>query len=333
MIAHWIIFSLIIPLVPFSLAYVFVKFGKTNEWSEKEKRIVGMTVVKNTMYFWLLDFFYMSCFTGWFLGKYIFGILAILFVFVNLTNAFLAKSNISKWSLLVDFLVGVALSIYLILIIPDPDFQLVVTTIIAAVYSGLLTLVGVAWTIKKGDDNRQADFKRIDDERKEEERKKHIPFLKVAYEKATSQITATMGADLALAKEVILQRPSEGQYCDVDIPSFNIKNVSDSNVILLGMNIDNRYYKFEENLLLEKGLVCAITPQRNMLHLFVKMPEKIELIVSDVLENRYTLLCKFSISKRTGPQTLSSPAEVITYIPYQYTIESVSLPQLIKASN
>lgn len=170
MIAHWIIFSLIIPLVPFSLAYVFVKFGKTDEWSEKEKRVVGMTVVKNTMYFWLLDFFYMSCFTGWFFGKNIFGVLTILFVFVNLTNAFLAKSRISKWTLLLDFLVGMGLSAYLIYIIPIETLQTVVLTIVAATYGGLLTLIGVAWTIK---DN---------SEKMRQERKLSIkPYLDVSY--------------------------------------------------------------------------------------------------------------------------------------------------------
>ena len=47
-----------------------------------------------------------------------------------------------------NFLWGVAITVYLIFLIPDASLQNIVLSITAAVYGGLLTLVGVAWTIK-----------------------------------------------------------------------------------------------------------------------------------------------------------------------------------------
>lgn len=42
-----------------------------------------------------------------------------------------------------------ALTIYLIYIIPNYDLREIVSVIVAAIYGGLLTLVGVAWTIRQ----------------------------------------------------------------------------------------------------------------------------------------------------------------------------------------
>ena len=56
-----------------------------------------------------------------------------------------------------DFVLGVGLSIYLIYIIPNEGLQNIIIPIVSAVYGGLLTLVGVAWTIKKSDSDRKQE--------------------------------------------------------------------------------------------------------------------------------------------------------------------------------
>ncbi len=80
----------------------------------------------------------------------------MLIVFYNLSASVVNQANqarnvILKWSLLQDFIVGVGISIYLIYIIPNDDLQTIVIAIIAAIYGGLFTLAGVAWTINKSD--------------------------------------------------------------------------------------------------------------------------------------------------------------------------------------
>ena len=70
---------------------------------------------------------------------------------MNLARTFTypkAKTGFLRWGLLQDFIVGVGLSIYLIYIIPNTKVKEIVIPIIAAIYGGLITLVGVAWTIQ-----------------------------------------------------------------------------------------------------------------------------------------------------------------------------------------
>ncbi|MBR2870548.1 MAG: hypothetical protein IKB98_04150 [Clostridia bacterium] len=52
-----------------------------------------------------------------------------------------------------------------------------IITIIASILGGLLTLSGVAWTIKSNNKDRKADLERIENERKEEERKRAKPYF------------------------------------------------------------------------------------------------------------------------------------------------------------
>ncbi len=77
-------------------------------------------------------------------------------VYYSLTIAFLRKSDkntVLDFSLIFDFLFGIGLTIYLIYLIPNTltNLQTIVTAIVAAIYGGLLTLVGVAWTIRHSD--------------------------------------------------------------------------------------------------------------------------------------------------------------------------------------
>lgn len=59
------------------------------------------------------------------------------------------KTSLNKWVMLQNFLIGIGLSIYLIYIIPNNDVRTITIPIVAAVYGGFITLIGVAWTIKK----------------------------------------------------------------------------------------------------------------------------------------------------------------------------------------
>lgn len=81
-------------------------------------------------------------------------------IFANLSIAFSSaktKNGFDRFGMIQDFLVGIGLTVYLIYIIPDSSLQTIVTAIVSAVYGGLITLVGVAWTIKKSDKDRKSD--------------------------------------------------------------------------------------------------------------------------------------------------------------------------------
>ena len=139
----------------------------------------------------------------------------MLIVFYSLTVAFLSEIKTNKWLLLTDFLLGIGLTVYLIYIIPNSSLQEILIPIISAVYGGLLTLVGVAWTIKSNNKDRKADLERIEKERKEEERKQFIPYLRLDLpENAVGAVNTHFGQGLDFDKKQDLEKLSNNKfYC------------------------------------------------------------------------------------------------------------------------
>ena len=148
----WLIFVIIAVLIPVGVMSMAVKAAMPYRNDKQKMKIISLNAIKYILFYWLCDLFFMSCIIDNLACKYIFGGSIMLIVFYNLSNAFanskVKRSGLVKWGMLQDFIVGVGLSIYLIYIIPNTDLREIVSVIIAAVYGGLLTLVGVAWTIK-----------------------------------------------------------------------------------------------------------------------------------------------------------------------------------------
>ena len=166
---HWFVFGLVAVVIPFAFIHFQLWSQKKLAFTEAQKKNANVVTVKYILYFWFLDCLYMVIFNQWILWIYILGIITLVKIFYGLAVTFLGKKQknaILDISIVFDFLLGVGLTVYLIYLIPDEfnNLQTIVTAIIAAVYGGLLTLVGVAWTIRKGDKDR-----------KDEERIKYIP--------------------------------------------------------------------------------------------------------------------------------------------------------------
>ena len=174
---YWFVFALIALSIPIGCVTVKVWAESKNTYSTEQVKAANVRLGKYIMFYWLLDLFYMACFNQWLVLQFVFGGLAMLIVFYSLTVAFLSEIKTNKWLLLTDFLLGIGLTVYLIYIIPNSSLQEILIPIISAVYGGLLTLVGVAWTIKSNNKDRKADLERIENERKEEERKKAKPLF------------------------------------------------------------------------------------------------------------------------------------------------------------
>lgn len=189
--AGFVIFAVYFPVFMFGIRkYLEKEKSYTPEQIKKSKK----NCLKYVLFYWLIDLFYMSIFnywqateqlkTPWFILQFVFGGLAMVYIFYNLTRVFLANGEKHWWGLLQDFVLGILTTIYLIFLLPnDSGLQTVAATIIAAVYGGLLTLVGVAWTIKDGNDKQQKEITRIENDRKEEERKRYVPFVNLYTDK------------------------------------------------------------------------------------------------------------------------------------------------------
>lgn len=202
----WAVFILVflyIPVFTFGMCN-FLK--KEKEYAKEQLKSSLKICWKYVCFYWLIDLFYMAIFNYWIANEqsktiwltlqFIFGGLAMVYIFYNLARAFLSNTKKHWWGLLQDFLWGVAITIYLIFLIPDEPLQTIVLSITAAVYGGLLTLVGVAWTIK---DN---------SEKIKQERKLSIkPYLDVRY-KCFADITELPSKDILtieLGKIVVIQ--------------------------------------------------------------------------------------------------------------------------------
>lgn len=179
---EWMIFAIVLVIVPFGvIGLKKLAFSKINSPTKEQKRYARKKAVLYTAFCWLCDFFGMSFIIDNIACRFAFGIMVMICIFANLAVQPVvgAKGFLSKLGLIGDFLCGVGFSIYLIYIIPNEDLRTVVLAIVAAVYGGMMTLVGVAWTIKKGDKDRKDDMQRIEQERQEEERRKYRPVFSV----------------------------------------------------------------------------------------------------------------------------------------------------------
>lgn len=166
MVAWWIIFAALIVLIPVGFGYFGVLCTKKFNPNEQQKKNMNITLSKCTLLFWLYDLLFMAIFNQWRVMIYIFGLLSIVIIFTNVICVFLSENKLLNKMISFDLLVGVGLSVYLIYLLPDEQLKTIVTAVVAALYGGILTLVGVAWTIRHSDK-----------ERKDEEKKKAKPIF------------------------------------------------------------------------------------------------------------------------------------------------------------
>ena len=157
---EWIIFAVILLLIPIAVVNFKMMAEKRINPTEEQKKQANLNYIFLILFYWLCDLFYMAFILDSLALKFIFGGFIMLIIFYNLSKAFISGASNFKWGLIQDFVVGVGMSIYLIYIIPCDDLREVVIPIVAAVYGGLITLVGVAWTIRKTDNDRKAEEKK-----------------------------------------------------------------------------------------------------------------------------------------------------------------------------
>lgn len=323
----WFIFVYAFILFPISF-YLLYKEKNPDEINKK----IPVNTIKSTILYWLFDLLYMSIFNDWFIGKFVFGILAIIIIFINSADVFLHGVKSYKFFLVVELLIGLGLSAYLIYIIPDDKMQTIVLSIAAALIGGLFTLLGVAWTIKQSEKDRKADLWRIEKERKEEERKKYIPYIRLA-----NEAQAHYAGRVSSVKHLNFDNPNEissienNTYYAIMINHFTVKNVSESNIILKGIYLDNAYHPFDSEVLVERDSVGQIQFPLNHWYAFAKKISSVVLIVTDIIGNKYSVSC--DCYKRLDAQPIKNLAPdnlEYTVLSYTYTVESIALPKLIE---
>ena len=158
--------------VPITLCNLWKYAEIKNAYMIEQKKTTRINLIKYILFYWLADAFYISIFSHSLLWQFITGGLCMVIIFTNLSNLVISRKVVSKVAMLHDFVAGIAITIYLIYIIPNSSLQNIVLIIASALYGGLITLVGVAWTIKDGH-RREAESKRLE----------KIPYLEVEFGK------------------------------------------------------------------------------------------------------------------------------------------------------
>ena len=251
----WVIFGMVAIAAPCFFFALYVFGNQQSQRSDDEKRVGTLNVVKHTMLFWLYDLLYMAIFNKWQILVFIFGTIAVVVIFCTVASIFLHGRKLLRPFLPFDLLIGLAIMVYLIYIIPDDSLQDIIMVVVGSVLGGILALVGVAWTIEHTNQSRQADLLRMENERREEERKKHIPYIRISFDQGLPSIAVDahirMGIDFDNPNDIA--SINGNVYFSIGIRDFNIKNVSNANIFLKGVMLQQKYYPFDQIELVEPG--------------------------------------------------------------------------------
>ena len=329
----WVIFAIIAISVPLFFFILFAVHFKNNQVEDVGRQKMVGNMIKSIFLYWFLDLLYLSIFNGWLIPTFVFGILSLVIISFNLADAFLHGTSMLRFFIALELVLGLALCGYLIYIIPNVVIQNIVLTISAALIGGIFTLLGVAWTIKKGDADRRDDLRRIEEERKAEERKKYIPYLRLSFDKEMAPLVVNASITKVLDlndKEDRLSLDGNTFY-SITIENFIVKNISHSNIILNGVVLHGKYYPFSHTEIIEPGMLCQIRTTNNWSVSVSKPQSSISLIATDMLENKYEIICQVTYnfnSNLLGVQ-VNLDDEDFTGIQYSYKITSLELPMLI----
>lgn len=261
---HWVFFTWIFILVPVGLvsfkAYAESREKYTNEQKQNASTKIGNTI----LWYWYLDCVYMTIFNNWTVAMYITSIMALIFIFYGLAVNFLnrkQKNIFLEKSLVFDFLIGVCLTVYLIYTIEDAALQTIVTAVVAAVFGGLLTLVGVAWTIKDANQNK-----------KKEEIQKAEPLFAFNMLRVVPTLSETV-------ERVCFPANPETQYaCEV---YAQIENSNKNAFTLKRIYHDGEWVNLEGNVVVLPSSKCILAFNFN------NYPKNIYLEVEDELSNKH----------------------------------------------
>ena len=289
MIGYWISFALLFPIIFFG-AFGFKNWSKrfiNDEITPEMEKAANTRVVVIILFYWLCNLIYLACFIDNLVCKFIFGILIVLFVFMNLARVFTTpkeRNGYERFGILQDFVVGVGLTIYLIFIIPNKEFQQVVIPVVAAVYGGLITLVGVTLTIRKADNDRKA-----------EEISKAKPVVFVCDYRYTTFDSGTVKILESKKAQGTLKKASEKSKNKYSLRYINLENSDYSIVCLVGFMINDDCHFYDIGQILPKNTRYRMNSDFEFE--YNKKIKTVSLLIEDMLHNLYEFETEFDIDE------------------------------------
>lgn len=280
---YWVIFTWL-AIFPLLLLIWFIISNTSNKkFNSKQIKAGNARALLLIFWYWFLDIVYMVIFNKRTIWIYILIPISLIKIFYDLTFVFLNKKTKSSFFnviMIINFLIGLGLTVYLIFIIRDESLRQILTAIISSVYGGLLTLVGVAWTIKHANNDK-----------KEEEIKRNKPFIFIVDTKHSSTDIQTR----VLIDNQNIFKTSFNSGDRYSINSFVIENADFSYSILKGICINNELIALNVAQALRKNGQYLIICDFNLL--YNKDITNLSLLLIDMLENYYLLKVNFEVKE------------------------------------
>jgi len=212
----------------------------------------------------------------------------------------------------------------------------IVIPIVSSLLGGLLTLIGVAWTIKNNNRDRKSDFDRLEFERREEERKRNIPYIRLEHLKNVGvSVNTSFRNSLNFDNPEDLTKLTNNRFYCYIIKNFSVKNISKNCIILESIIVDGKEYIFSENKLVESEQSILVKTTGNYPVNSKTLLNSIQLKCKDLIENSYILDCKYKYKFSHDFPYFETEIDGIIYKGFnvEYTIDNIDLPMLVKEKN
>lgn len=284
---QWLIFGLIFLAIPFGLFGIKEYTAKKVNPTEEQKKIANQRFTLLCLFYWLCDFFYMTFIVKNLIWRFILGGLIMVIIFYNLSKVFVNGNDKFKFGLIQDFIVGLALTMYLIYIIPNQELQNIIISIVSAVYGGLLTLIGVAWTIRKSDKDRKIE---------EEQKAKPIVFICDA-RTLVDEIKNPIQRFLLSKKCIGTLKEAKDKNNACILHQILIHNSDYSHVSVRGFRINDDYHIYDIGQVLPKNTIIDLRSYFKFE--YTREIKYVALILEDMLNNLYEMELNFEIYKHS----------------------------------
>ena len=214
----------------------------------------------------------------------------------------------------------------------EDDFQTFVT-VYAALIGGGITLAGVAWTIKDSNDKRKEDLQRIENDRKEEERQKCIPYIKI-----TESCTHSDELNINIKCRYDFDKPCyrvnfiDKKVYKIQFFSFDLKNISNGHVFITSLSLNGEKHPFD-SVLIESGHICNVHISNNGWITLTEPLKTVKIVIRDLIGNEYSVTLKTCLAQTAdfgSREEETEDGEKYTIIVRSYFITKASLPKLIE---
>lgn len=191
-------------------------------------------------------------------------------------------------------------------------------SVYSAVLGGGITLAGVAWTIKD-----------TNDKRKEEERKKHIPYLTVvpnAHDEVLIHIPITEIYDFNKIEDRKVFKDNIAY--SVHFEKFTIKNISNAHILLTGIMLNDCTYIFD-GILVEKDTVYQVAIANSGWINLTEPLKSVVLIAEDMIGNNYFIMCDTTLNRTESGDEETDDGEKYRIIARSYIVGKTQLPKCV----